>query len=150
MAVPPTIQKAGFGIWIEFAWGMIYRSVNFRRIYEVIVYPKIKDFCSAARYSAEILTILGSYFGRNDDFINSFWNLLTFRYLPFYTACLNSSISSICLHNFKKYVIHITNKNICLYGYFIQCIYLFLWIFLPCSVIPYCVIIRYSRLLVKG
>ena len=23
--------------------------------------------------------IFGSYFGRNDDFINSFWNLLTFR-----------------------------------------------------------------------
>ena len=28
---------------------------------------------------AEILTIFRSYFGRNDDFINSFWNLLTFR-----------------------------------------------------------------------
>ena len=27
---------------------------------------------------AEILTIFHSYFGRNDDFINSFWNLLTF------------------------------------------------------------------------
>ena len=27
---------------------------------------------------AEILTIFGSYFGRNHDFINSFWNLLTF------------------------------------------------------------------------
>ena len=31
-----------------------------------------------SHYSAEILTIFGSYFGRNDDFINSFWNLLTF------------------------------------------------------------------------
>ena len=29
-------------------------------------------------YSVEILTIFGSYFGRNDSFINSFWNLLTF------------------------------------------------------------------------
>ena len=29
-------------------------------------------------YRAEILTIFGSYFGRNDDFINWFWNLLTF------------------------------------------------------------------------
>ena len=29
-------------------------------------------------YRAEILTIFGSYFGRNDDFINSFINLLTF------------------------------------------------------------------------
>ena len=28
---------------------------------------------------AEILTIFRSYFGRNDDFGNSFWNLLTFR-----------------------------------------------------------------------
>ena len=28
---------------------------------------------------AEILTIFCSYFGRNDDFINSFWSLLTFR-----------------------------------------------------------------------
>ena len=28
---------------------------------------------------AEIWTIFGSYFGRNDDFINSFWNCLTFR-----------------------------------------------------------------------
>ena len=27
---------------------------------------------------AEILTIFCSYFGRNDDFINSFWNWLTF------------------------------------------------------------------------
>ena len=31
------------------------------------------------RCRAEILTIFGWYFGRNDDFINSFWNLLTFR-----------------------------------------------------------------------
>ena len=29
-------------------------------------------------YRAEILTIFGSYFGRNDDFINFFWNLMTF------------------------------------------------------------------------
>ena len=29
-------------------------------------------------YRAEILTTFGSYFGRNDDFINSFLNLLTF------------------------------------------------------------------------
>ena len=28
---------------------------------------------------AEILTIFGSYFGRNDDFLNSFWNSLTFN-----------------------------------------------------------------------
>ena len=34
---------------------------------------------SALFYLAEILTIFGSYFGRNDDFINAFCNLLTFR-----------------------------------------------------------------------
>ena len=32
-----------------------------------------------SHYRAEILTIFGSYFGRNDDFIKSFWNLLTFN-----------------------------------------------------------------------
>ena len=31
-------------------------------------------------HRAEILTIFCSYFGRNDDFINLFWNLLTFTY----------------------------------------------------------------------
>ena len=36
--------------------------------------PKIVRFlpCSVAQYRAEILTIFGSYFGRNDDFLNSF------------------------------------------------------------------------------
>ena len=29
-------------------------------------------------YKADILTIFGSYFGRNDRLINSFWNFLTF------------------------------------------------------------------------
>ena len=57
-------------------------------IYEVIVSPKIwtkncKNFCPVvlhtAQYRAEILTIFGSYFGGNNDFIYSFWNLLTFR-----------------------------------------------------------------------
>ena len=28
--------------------------------------------CTVPHYRAEILTILGSYFGRNEDFINSF------------------------------------------------------------------------------
>ena len=35
--------------------------------------------CSVAHYWAEILTIFRSYFGRNDDFKNSFWNLLTLK-----------------------------------------------------------------------
>ena len=41
---------------------------------------KLQGFlpCSAAQHRAEIFTIFGSYFGRNDDFIHSFWNLLIF------------------------------------------------------------------------
>ena len=31
------------------------------------------------QHRTEILTIFCLYFGRNDDFINSFWNCLTFR-----------------------------------------------------------------------
>ena len=58
-------------------------------IYEVIVSLKIRtkncqDFCPhyTAVHRAEIRTIFRSYFGRNDDFINSFWNLLTFTMVP--------------------------------------------------------------------
>ena len=51
-------------------------------IYVVIVSSKIwmknfKDIYPEV-YRAEILTVFCSYFGRNDNFINSFWNLLTF------------------------------------------------------------------------
>ena len=60
-------------------------------IYEVIVSPKIWTKwtkycilpCTVPHYRAEIFTIFGSYFGRNNDFINSFWNLLTFTVLYF-------------------------------------------------------------------
>ena len=38
---------------------------------------KISALCSEALYRAEILTIFRSYFGRNNDFINLFWNLMT-------------------------------------------------------------------------
>ena len=41
---------------------------------------RISALLSMAQYRAEILTIFGSYFGRNDDFKNSFWNLLTFTF----------------------------------------------------------------------
>ena len=37
-------------------------------------------------YRAEILTIFGSYFVRNNDFINSYWNLLTFNASSFYRS----------------------------------------------------------------
>ena len=40
--------------------------------------PKIVRISAWAQYRAEIFTMFGSYFGRNDNFINSFWNLLTF------------------------------------------------------------------------
>ena len=36
--------------------------------------------CSVAQYKAKILTIFGSYFGRNDDLFHSFWNSLTFSW----------------------------------------------------------------------
>ena len=35
--------------------------------------------CTVPHYWTDILAIFGLYFGRNDDFINSFWNLLTFN-----------------------------------------------------------------------
>jgi hypothetical protein len=35
-------------------------------------FVKIVKICSVAQYRAEILTISCSYFGRNDDFKNSF------------------------------------------------------------------------------
>ena len=40
--------------------------------------------CTVPHYRAEILTIFGSYFRRNDEFINSFWNLLTFSTLAIF------------------------------------------------------------------
>ena len=45
-------------------------------------FQNCQDFCPVY-CRAEILTIFCSYFGRNDDFINSFWNLLIFTMLPF-------------------------------------------------------------------
>ena len=45
------------------------------------------------QYRAEILIIFGSYFGRNDDFINSFRNLLTFR-MPFFVQIIKEFVRS--------------------------------------------------------
>ena len=53
---------------------------------------------------AEILTILCSYFGRNDDFINSSWNCLTFRYKIFCLAIeqyLAQNILNVHISNFR-------------------------------------------------
>ena len=38
---------------------------------------RISARLSVAQYRVEILTIFHSYFGRNNKFLNSFWNLLT-------------------------------------------------------------------------
>ena len=51
--------------------------------------------CSVAQYRAEILTIFGSYFGRNDDFINSFCNFPTFSSL--YTQCTLFDMTKLSL-----------------------------------------------------
>ena len=42
---------------------------------------RISALCTVPHYRAEIHTIFGSYCGRNDNFINSFWHLLTFSQL---------------------------------------------------------------------
>ena len=73
--------------YFYFGWA-VWHSINQNHskchlfsewIYEVIVSPKIRtkncrDFCPVYVLRVEILTIFCSYFGRNDDFINSFWN----------------------------------------------------------------------------
>ena len=54
-------------------------------IYEVIVLPKHKQKLSKflpSLHRAEILTIFYPYFGRKDEFINSFWNCVTFTAVP--------------------------------------------------------------------
>ena len=56
---------------------------------------KCQDFWPT-HYRAEIPTIFCSYFRRNDDFINSFKNLLTFRYAKNETtSCQDNSYPSI-------------------------------------------------------
>ena len=56
-----------------------FMKSSFLPKYEPKIVRNCYRACSVAHYSEEILTIFGSYFGRNNDFINSFWNLLTFR-----------------------------------------------------------------------
>ena len=59
--------------------------------------PNINEkLCSMPYYRAEILTIFHS-FGRSDNFINSFWNLLTFKSEFLRTPlCLGGPCSSGC------------------------------------------------------
>ena len=49
---------------------------------------------------AEILTIFCSYFGRNDDLINSFWNCLTF-----------SNVWEISFSNFEEFSQYLNFTN---------------------------------------
>ena len=69
-------QGQWFVGWLPF--GIDWRVEFFLPKFE----PNIvcKDFCpvTVPHYGAEILTIFGSYFGKNNNFINSFWKLLTF------------------------------------------------------------------------
>ena len=66
-------------------------------------------------YRSEILTIFCSYFGRNDDFINSFWNLLTFTSRKHWTADLKILIlkRSSFIYKFSqiKNVVPTTNST---------------------------------------
>ena len=56
-------------------------------------------YCSEAHSRAEILIIFRSYFGRNNDFINSFWNCLIFSAI--YTTCPFGPAHSF---KFKKFL----------------------------------------------
>ena len=70
----------GFKFLSKQIWGREYSKIL--RLLKVSKFQNEfmkSSFCSVAQYRAEILTIFGSYFGRNDDFINLFWNLLTFK-----------------------------------------------------------------------
>ena len=54
--------------------------------------------CCGTVHRAEILTIFCSYFGRNDDCINSFWNLLTFSmHFVFSHSLISSGV--MCRHD---------------------------------------------------
>ena len=55
--------------------------------------------CTVPHYMAEILTIFGSYFGRNNDFINSFWNLLAFSTeFSTYLFFCSLHVTCFCFH----------------------------------------------------
>ena len=56
----------------------------------------ISAVCTVPQYRAEILTMFGSYFGWNDDFINSFWNLLTFSLAENTQMPQNLSVQFLC------------------------------------------------------
>ena len=61
-------------------------SHRFSQSLNQILYVRISALYTVPHYRAEILTIFGSYFGRNDDFIISFWKLLTFSNIQVLTS----------------------------------------------------------------
>ena len=74
-------------------------------------------------HRAEILTFFCSYFGRNDDFLNSFWNCLTFRYMFSKCDSLNSILCRFFRDSyeedkksFEKTVTNIKTDIDCLFG----------------------------------
>ena len=70
------IEVCGHGLKVSKFQNEFMKS-SFLPKYEPNIWRISALYC-VPHYRAEILTIFGSYFGRNDDFINSFWNLLTF------------------------------------------------------------------------
>ena len=55
--------------------------------------------CSLVQYREEILKIFGSYFVRNDAFVNSFWNSLTFSKFPPKKKRFNNNLLNWLDHN---------------------------------------------------
>ena len=63
-----------------------------------------------AQYRAEILTIFGLYFGRNDGFMNSFCNfLLTFRRQKYLLIFGENLVIPVIVHGLEMAVYHGTS-----------------------------------------
>ena len=67
----------------KYQYSCFWRSVNFRmnlycQHFSQNTNKKLSEFLPSL-HRAEILTIFCSWFGRNYDFINSFWKYLNFR-----------------------------------------------------------------------
>ena len=59
------------------SWKDIKVSKFQKKFMKSLFLPKYEP-SSVTWYEAEIFTMFGSYFGRNHEFTNQFWNLLTF------------------------------------------------------------------------
>ena len=70
------------------------------------LYVKVSKFMKSLflpKYEPTILRISGSYFGRNDDFKNSFWNLLTFKTYFSHRRSEQFWNQNTIVENFQKY-----------------------------------------------